>query len=250
MKKNGIILLFLICNTLFAHAQKETAPKAEQREYLIEQIDKSIKDIQKDLQEKKLQYNNELVDKYLSLSEKYNQAIGINKEPQLIQIAFVIKPKEIEPQREAYEKAKEELQKLLKSYPEYVYLDSIQQRAINEDARKSISASRNNFFNRLAAENKEYRPLRDKEQKALRLHQIAAARHMLNEYKSKQEVMPTNIIDYNVKRTILDTNPALNQLSIEIALLEDLLREQLRKYQTLKYNVVDDKIIKDNYTPQ
>lgn len=238
-----------MCNALFTHAQKETATKTDQREYLIAQIEKSINDIRKDLQEKKLQYNYELIDKYLILCEKNNQIVGINKEPQLAQIIFVIKPQEIDSQRETHEKAKEELQKLLKSYPEYVYLDSIRKRATNEEAQKSIKIAWNNFHTRLADENKEYRPLRDKEQKVLRLHQIAAARYMLNEYKSKQEVMPTNIIDYSIKKTILDSNPILNQLSVEILLLENLQRKQLSKFQALKYNVIDNKIIENNYTP-
>ena len=70
---------------------------------------------------KKLQYNYALMDKYLDFCEKNNRIISINKEPRLSQLAFVTKPKEIEPQREAFEKAKDEVQKLLRAYPEYVH---------------------------------------------------------------------------------------------------------------------------------
>ncbi|MCD8184256.1 MAG: DUF5039 family protein [Bacteroides sp.] len=177
------------------------------------------------------------MDKYLDFCEKNNRIISINKEPRLSQLAFVTKPKEIEPQREAFEKAKDEVQKLLRAYPEYVSLDSLYKTTADEATRKSIGAARNYFYTRLSEENKDYRPLRDKEQKVLKEHYIAAVRYMLNECKSKQELMPTNIIDYGVQRMILDSNPKLNQLSIEVSILENLQRETIRKYQRLKYNL-------------
>lgn len=43
----------------------------------------------------------------------------------------------------------------------------------------------NNFYRRLADENENYRPMRDKEQRALRDYYIAAARYMLEECKKE-----------------------------------------------------------------
>lgn len=236
------LLLFVICNTLAVYGQKGTTGENRTKEELIASLEKSINDIRVDLQEKKLQCNYTLVEKYLDFCEKNNRTISISKEPMLTQLAFVTKPKEIEPQRETYEKTKDELQKMLKSYPEYVLLDSMYKRATDENIRKNINLARSNFYTKLADENKEYRPLRDKEQLALRQHYIAAVRYLLNDCKNRREVMPTNIIDYSLRKTILDSDPELNQLYIEVGLLENLQREQLRKYQRIKYNVEDDKI--------
>ena len=83
--------------------------------------------------------------------------------------------------------------------------------------------------------------MRDKEQKALRSYYIAAARYMLEESKNKQEVVPNGIIDYKERENILNSNAALNQLSVEIRLLENLQREVLQEYQKLKYHITPSK---------
>lgn len=77
----------------------------------------------------------------------------------------------------------------------------------------------NNFYRRLADENENYRPMRDKEQRALRNYYIAAARYMLEECKKNHEVVPDNLMNYNDRNMILNSNTDLNQLSVEIKLL-------------------------------
>ena len=233
-----ITLLFIVlCNILFVSAQNEPSEEARQKENQIATIQKSINALRNDLQTKQLQYSYAVMEKYIVLCEKGKRIASINKDPQLVQLAFVTKPQEIEPQREAFEKAKKELQELLKAYPEYVSLDSLYKHTTNKNMRESIGVARNNFYSRLAEENKDYRPLRDKEQAALRQHYIAAIRYMLNECKKNREIMPTDIIDYSTERLIQNSNPELNQLSIEVQLLKSLQKELLRKYQELKYNV-------------
>ena len=64
---------------------------------------------------------------------------------------------------------------------------------------------------------------------------------MLEESKNKQEVVPNGIIDYKERENILNSNAALNQLSVEIRLLENLQREVLQDYQKLKYHITPSK---------
>lgn len=227
MKKIGSILLLLLCNILWLHAQEDK----------LSQIEKSLENIRTDLQQKKLQYSWSLMSEYLDYCSTTHKLLSPKNEPKLSYIVYELKPAALNAPKEAYETARDELKKMMSQYPEYVELDSLYQRTSDKDKRKEISTAMSNFYRRLADENKDYRPMRDKEQRALRNYHIAAARYMLEESKKNQEVVPSSFITYAERNNILSSNADLNQLSVEIRLLEDLQKEALQEYQRLKYQI-------------
>ena len=206
--------------------------KADSLQIEIAQLENALTSIQTDLQEKTLQYNWEITEKYIEYCKKLYKITNFNREPRLIQLATTIKPEELEPQRLAYEKAKKELEALLTSYPEYITLDSLYKRAINTKQKKDRKVALDGFY-------QAYRPLLEKKRKAFKEHYIACASYLLDECKRNQEVVP-EIYDYKTARILKETDPKLHQLSIEISTLESLQRETIRKYQRLKYNLKED----------
>jgi hypothetical protein len=231
MKKISSLLLLLLCNIVCLQAQENR----------IVELEKSLEIIRTDLQQKKLLLNWTLMEKYLDACEASNKLINIRNEPKLTYIIFELKPQELAASKETYETAKDELKKILNTYPEYAQLDSAYRNTAKEEIRKEINVAMNNFYRRLSDENKDYRPMRNKEQKALRNYYIAAARYMLEESKKKQEVAPNGIINYKEREEILNSNAGLNQLSVEIRLLENLQKEALQEYQKLKYHITPSK---------
>lgn len=225
MKKTAALLLMLLCNLVWLQAQEDRAT----------QLTKSLESIRMDLQQKKLQLSWTLMNEYLDYCSTSNKLISFRDEPKLAYIIFELKPEELKAPKETYETARDELKKMMRNYPEYVQLDSMYRRTANEDTRKEINTAMNNFYRRLSDENKDYRPMRDKEQRALRNYYIAAARYMLEESKRKQEVVPSGFMNYRERDNILNSNANLNQLSVEIRLLESLQRKALEEYQKLKY---------------
>ncbi|WP_294612174.1 DUF5039 family protein [uncultured Bacteroides sp.] len=231
MRKINTLLLLLLCNIVCLQAQENR----------IVELEKSLEIMRTDLQQKKLLFSWTLMEKYLDACSASNKLVNIKNEPKLTYIIFELKPQELAASKEAYETAKDELKKMLNTYSEYTQLDSAYRNTAKEETRKEINVAMNNFYRRLSDENKDYRPMRDKEQKALRSYYIAAARYMLEESKNKQEVVPNGIIDYKERENILNSNAALNQLSVEIRLLENLQREVLQEYQKLKYHITPSK---------
>lgn len=150
-----------------------------------------------------------------------------------------IKPQELEPLRLAYEEAKKEFDALLESYPEYITLDSLYKRAITTEQKKDRKVALDGFYQRIYKEDKAYRPLLEKRRKAIKEHYIACAYYLLNECKKNREIVP-EIYNYKTERILKETNPDLQQLSIEISTLSGLQRETTRKYQRLKYNLKED----------
>ena len=213
--------------------------KADSLQIEIAQLENALTSIQTDLQEKTLQYNWEITEKYIEYCKKLYKITNFNREPRLIQLATTIKPEELEPQRLAYEKAKKELEALLTSYPEYITLDSLYKRAINTEQKKDRKVALDGFYQRIYNEDKAYRPLLEKKRTAFKEHYIACASYLLDECKRNQEVVP-EIYDYKTARILKETDPKLHQLSIEISTLESLQRETIRKYQRLKYNLKDN----------
>ena len=140
--------------------------KADSLQIEIAQLENALTSIQTDLQEKTLQYNWEITEKYIEYCKKLYKITNFNREPRLIQLATTIKPEELEPQRLAYEKAKKELEALLTSYPEYITLDSLYKRAINTEQKKDRKVALDGFYQRIYNEDKAYRPLLEKKRKA------------------------------------------------------------------------------------
>ena len=184
MRKISALLLLLLCNIVCLQAQENR----------IAELEKSLEVMRTDLQQKKLLFSWTLMEKYLDACSASNKLVNIKNEPKLTYIIFELKPQELAASKEAYETAKDELKKMLNTYPEYAQLDSAYRNTAKEETRKEINVAMNNFYRRLSDENKDYRPMRDKEQKALRSYYIAAARYMLEESKNKQEVVPNGII--------------------------------------------------------
>ena len=224
MKRNILSAVLTLYCLLPIAAQ--TLSKADSLQIEIAQLENAQTSIQTDLQEKTLQYNWEITEKYIEYCKKLYKITNFNREPRLIQLATTIKPEELEPQRLAYEKAKKELEALLTSYPEYITLDSFFRAA-------------DGFYQRIYNEDKTYRPLLEKKRKAFKEHYIACASYLLDECKRNREVVP-EIYDYKTARILKETDPKLHQLSIEISTLESLQRETIRKYQRLKYNLKED----------
>ena len=139
----------------------------------------------------------------------------------------------------AYEEAKKEFDALLESYPEYITLDSLYKRAITTEQKKDRKVALDGFYQRIYKEDKAYRPLLEKRRKAIKEHYIACAYYLLNECIMNREIVP-EIYNYKTERILKETNPDLQQLSIEISTLSGLQRETTRKYQRLKYNLKED----------
>lgn len=118
MKRNILSTVLTLYCLLPIAAQ--TLSKADSLQIEIAQLENAQTSIQTDLQEKTLQYNWEITEKYIEYCKKLYKITNFNREPRLIQLATTIKPEELEPQRLAYEKAKKELEALLTSYPEYI----------------------------------------------------------------------------------------------------------------------------------
>ena len=123
MKRNILSTVFTLCCLLPITAQ--SLSKTDSLQIEIAQLENALANIQTDLQEKTLQYNWEITEKYIEYCKKLYKITNFNQEPRLVQLATTIKPEELEPQRLAYEKTKKEVETLLKSYPEYITLDSL-----------------------------------------------------------------------------------------------------------------------------
>ena len=234
MKRNILSVVFILCCLLPTTAQ--SLSKTDSLQIEIAQLENALANIQTDLQEKTLQYNWEITEKYIEYCKKLYKITNFNRELRLVQLATTIKPEELEPQRLAYEKAKKELEALLTSYPEYITLDSLYKRATNTEQKKDRKVALDGFYQRIYNEDKTYRPLLEKK---LKEHYIACASYLLNECKRNREVVP-EIYDYKTARILKETDPKLRQLSIEISTLESLQRETIRRYQRLKYNLKED----------
>lgn len=135
MKRNILSVVFILCCLLPTTAQ--SLSKTDSLQIEIAQLENALANIQTDLQEKTLQYNWEITEKYIEYCKKLYKITNFNREPRLVQLATTIKPEELEPQRLAYEKAKKELEALLTSYPEYITLDSLYKRATNTEQKKT-----------------------------------------------------------------------------------------------------------------
>jgi len=135
MKRNILSVVFILCCLLPTTAQ--SLSKTDSLQIEIAQLENALANIQTDLQEKTLQYNWEITEKYIEYCKKLYKITNFNREPRLVQLATTIKPEELEPQRLAYEKAKKELEALLTSYPEYITLDSLYKRATNTEKKKT-----------------------------------------------------------------------------------------------------------------
>ena len=109
MKKISSLLLLLLCNIVCLQAQENR----------IVELEKSLEIIRTDLQQKKLLFNWTLMEKYLDACEASNKLINIRNEPKLTYIIFELKPQELAASKEAYETAKDELKKMLNTYPEH-----------------------------------------------------------------------------------------------------------------------------------
>lgn len=237
MKKSILSLTFAVCCLLPVTAQ--TLSKADSLQNEIALLENALTNIQADLQEKTLQYNWELTEKYIEYCKKLSRITNFNQEPRLVQLATTIKPQELEPLRLAYEETKKEFDALLESYPEYITLDSLYKRAITTEQKKDRKVALDSFYQRIYKEDKAYRPLLEKRRKAIKEHYIACAYYLLNECKKNREIVP-EIYNYKTERILKETNPDLQQLSIEISTLSGLQRETTRKYQRLKYNLKED----------
>ena len=236
MKRNILSAVFTLCCLLPITAQ--SLSKTDSLQIEIAQLENALANIQTDLQEKTLQYNWEITEKYIEYCKKLYKITNFNQEPRLVQLATTIKPEELEPQRLAYEKTKKEVETLLKSYPEYITLDSLYKRATNTEQKKDRKVALDGFYQRIYNEDKAYRPILEKRRKTLKEHYIACASYLLNECKRNGEIVP-EIYDYKTARILKETDPKLHQLSIEISTLESLQRETIRKYQKLKYKLED-----------
>ena len=144
MKKISSLLLLLLCNIVCLQAQENR----------IVELEKSLEIIRTDLQQKKLLFNWTLMEKYLDACEASNKLINIRNEPKLTYIIFELKPQELSASKETYETAKDELKKILNTYPEYAQLDSAYRNTAKEEIRKEINVAMNNFYRRLSDENK------------------------------------------------------------------------------------------------
>lgn len=109
-------------------------------------MENALASIQTDLQEKTLQYNWEMTEKYIEYCKKLSKITNFNQEPRLVQLATTIKPQELEPKRLAYEEAKKEFEALLKSYPEYTTHDSLYKRAANGEQKKDRKVALDGFL--------------------------------------------------------------------------------------------------------
>lgn len=168
--------------------------KADSLQIEIAQLENALTSIQTDLQEKTLQYNWEITEKYIEYCKKLYKITNFNREPRLIQLATTIKPEELEPQRLAYEKAKKELEALLTSYPEYITLDSLYKRAINTEQKKDRKVALDGFYQRIYNEDKTYRPLLEKKRKAFKEHYIACASYLLDDVKETGKLYRKSMI--------------------------------------------------------
>ena len=67
---------------------------------------------------------------------------------------------------------KKEVETLLKSYPEYITLDSLYKRATNTEQKKDRKVALDGFYQRIYNEDKAYRPLLEKRRKTLKEHAL------------------------------------------------------------------------------
>ncbi len=115
MKRNILSAVFTLCCLLPITAQ--SLSKTDSLQIEIAQLENALANIQTDLQEKTLQYNWEITEKYIEYCKKLYKITNFNQEPRLVQLATTIKPEELEPQRLAYEKTKKEVETLLEILP-------------------------------------------------------------------------------------------------------------------------------------
>lgn len=230
MKTTKLFFLLSICFLSSSTVFKASAQT-------LEQLDNSLQEINKDLQQKQLSHSWLLMEDYLDFCERSGKTISIKSEDYLKVLTYERKPKELKPQENAYLKAKEILEKHMRQYPDYAKADEQRRIARSEIERKDASAALSTVYSRLWNDDKKYQKLRNNEQIALRAYRIATVRYMLKEHEEAQRVMPSGIIGYADKKTLQENNVELRKLSLEISLLQQLQNETLRKYQRIKYQL-------------
>ncbi|MFV0588932.1 DUF5039 family protein [Bacteroides reticulotermitis] len=230
MKTTKLFFLLSICFLSSSTVFKASAQT-------LEQLDNSLQEINKDLQQKQLSHSWLLMEDYLDFCERSGKTISIKSEDYLKVLTYERKPKELKPQENAYLKAKEILEKHMRQYPDYAKADEQRRIARSEIERKNASAALSAVYSRLWNDDKKYQKLRNNEQIALRAYRIATVRYMLKEHEEAQRVMPSGIIGYADKKTLQENNVELRKLSLEISLLQQLQNETLRKYQRIKYQL-------------
>ena len=234
MKNQHVFLILFICFFSLGNISSVSAQE-------IAKFEKALQNIDSDLQSKQLEYSWLLMESYLTHCTQFNKMINMTKENYLKVLTYEKKPKELQLEEEAYQDAKEKLEKYMRKYDDYVRAENLRKEATTEVARKDASAAISTVYTRLWNEDKKYQEMRNKEQALLKTYRISTVRYMLNEYKSKNLIMPSNIIDYQDRETLLDNNPLLRRLSQEINQLKLLQSQTLRKYQRIKYDLDDSK---------
>lgn len=236
--KTLILSLMLLAAAFIqpAHAQKPSDKETQEAGELA-RLEKSLENINADLQEKKLEYSWKMAEAYMEYCKGLTSIEGTNLEPRLTQLATVLKPQELEPLRLAYEKANKELYARLDTYPEYVLLDSLSKKSLDTETRNNARMALKEFYKEIYNEDAQYKELLLKKKSALKEHYIACVAYLLDESKRDNTLMPEKVVPNNVKRELKESDVSLQQLTMEINNLENLQRQAIRKCQQLKYGI-------------
>lgn len=232
--------LFTLCfcilccgNTLNVSAQSSEA------------LSKAYQEMSSSLEHMKLRHNHLLMTEFINYCSAFDKLIDITKDEYLKTIVYETKPKELSPKEEAYQNAKDKLSKYLKSFNEYKEAEKARQEARTEVQKKAADAALSIVYNRLWNENKHVKELRSEELAALKAYRLAALIYMFDKFQKIQRMAPINIIDYQTKNYLIESNAELRNLTLEIKTMEALQKEvfdkQLRSfYQILENNVADN----------
>lgn len=239
MKALVLSLMLLAAGFMQSANAQKSSDKESQKANQLARLEKSLENINADLQEKKLEYSWKMAEAYMKYCKGLTTIEGTNLEPRLTQLATVLKPQELEPLRQAYEKADKELYARLDTYPEYVLLDSLSKKSLDTETRNNAKMTLKEFYKEIYNEDAQYKELLLKKKSALKEHYIACVAYLLDESRRGNTLMPEKVVPNNVKRELVDADVTLQQLTMEINNLENLQRQTIRKCQQLKYGIKD-----------
>ncbi|WP_163175885.1 DUF5039 family protein [Bacteroides sp. 51] len=232
--KHSFVKCLIVCFGLCAIGLQPLAAQD------VDEMEKSLKSIGTDLQEKTLKFSWELTEAYLNYCQNTERSINVYSEPYLKSLATYNQLPELALSLQTMKDAQKELESYLLTFKEYAKIDSLRRNASSEVDQNNVNAANKTFRNWLFNNhNEKFHKLNNTATSARKQYYFEVTRYAFNQFKSSGRVMPTSFIPHEDRQYLLSNDATLKLLSEEVKQLEMLQSRLMREYQKLKYNLPD-----------
>lgn len=208
----------------------------------LQTMEKNLTAISDELNQKSKEFSWQLLSAYADYCEDNVKYISWNDLSSLQDIVEFERPASLESYRLASEARKKELQEFLNTYEEYKFLKKKQSEALSKEAKDENSAAFSAFWKKLREEKgNPYKDLYRAERKTVCKYRAEAVRYLIDQYKKKNQPVPTTFIKYQDRTYLLQKGSKLELLQKQISTLEDVQRELVRNITRTKYGLKDTK---------